>query len=130
LPPWVVRTLSIICRVICIGGSTPKPAGNFLAHGHQRHAHAARRQVDPGTMAASPSRRLKPGRVYSGPSAQALACGGDQGFTDFVGRMRMPLVAMGEEFTAGFGVDPQLQITRQMMDKVRTTQGGNQVPQV
>ena len=47
--------------------------------------------------------------------------------TDFVGRMRMPLVAMGEEFTAGFGVDPQLQIQRQMLDKLRTTQGGNQV---
>ena len=28
--------------------------------------------------------------------------------SDFVGRMTMPLVAIGEEFTAGFGVDPQL----------------------
>src|SRR5262249_7814740 len=28
--------------------------------------------------------------------------------TDFVGRMTMPLVAIGEEFTAGFGIDPQL----------------------
>jgi hypothetical protein len=46
---------------------------------------------------------------------------------DFVGRMHMPLVAVGEEFTAGFGVDPQLQIQRQMMDKVKSTQGGNQV---
>src|SRR6516165_1843073 len=47
--------------------------------------------------------------------------------TDFVGRMPMPLVASGEEFTAGFGVDTQLQIQRQLMDKNRTTQGGNQV---
>jgi len=47
--------------------------------------------------------------------------------TDFVGRMRMPLVAVGEEFTAGFGVDPQLQIQRQMVDKDRKMQGGNQV---
>jgi uncharacterized protein (TIGR02231 family) len=47
--------------------------------------------------------------------------------TDFVGRMTMPLVAIGEEFTAGFGVDPQLQIQRQMVEKARTTQGGNQV---
>jgi hypothetical protein len=47
--------------------------------------------------------------------------------TDFVGRMTMPLVAIGEEFTAGFGVDPQLQVQRQMVDKSRTTQGGNQV---
>jgi hypothetical protein len=47
--------------------------------------------------------------------------------TDFVGRMTLPLVAIGEQFTAGFGVDPQLQIQRQMIDKDRTTQGGNQV---
>ena len=47
--------------------------------------------------------------------------------TDFVGRMPMPLVAIGEEFTAGFGVDTQLQIQRQMVDQVRSTQGGNQV---
>ena len=47
--------------------------------------------------------------------------------TDFVGRMPMPLVAIGEEFTAGFGVDTQLQIQRQMVDQTRTTQGGNQV---
>jgi hypothetical protein len=46
---------------------------------------------------------------------------------DFVGRMSLPLVAVGEEFTAGFGVDPQLQIQRQLMDKTKTTQGGNQV---
>jgi uncharacterized protein DUF4139 len=47
--------------------------------------------------------------------------------SDFVGRMPMPLVAVGEEFTAGFGVDTQLQIQRQLMDKTKTTQGGNQV---
>jgi uncharacterized protein (TIGR02231 family) len=47
--------------------------------------------------------------------------------SDFVGRMTMPLVAIGEEFTAGFGVDPQLQVQRQMMDKTKTMQGGNQV---
>jgi hypothetical protein len=47
--------------------------------------------------------------------------------TDFVGRMTMPLVAIGEEFTAGFGVEPQLQIQRQMMDRSRSMSGGNQV---
>jgi hypothetical protein len=47
--------------------------------------------------------------------------------SDFVGRMPLPLVAVGEEFTAGFGVDPQVQIQRQLVDKARTTQGGNQV---
>ncbi|MBI2805995.1 MAG: mucoidy inhibitor MuiA family protein [Planctomycetes bacterium] len=47
--------------------------------------------------------------------------------SDFVGRMPMPLVAVGEEFTAGFGVDTQLQVQRQMVDQTRSTQGGNQV---
>lgn len=47
--------------------------------------------------------------------------------TDFVGRARLPLVAIGKPFTVGFGVDPQLQATRKLMDKVRTTQGGNQL---
>jgi len=47
--------------------------------------------------------------------------------TDFVGRMPMPLVAIGEEFTAGFGVETQLQVQRQMIDQTRSTQGGNQV---
>jgi uncharacterized protein (TIGR02231 family) len=45
---------------------------------------------------------------------------------DFVGQMTLPLVAVGEQFTAGFGVDPQLQVQRQMTDKSRTTQGANQ----
>jgi hypothetical protein len=36
-------------------------------------------------------------------------------------------VAVGEQFTVGFGVDPQLQVQRQMIDRSRTTQGGNQV---
>lgn len=47
--------------------------------------------------------------------------------TDFVGRAALPLVAIGEQFTAGFGVDPQLQVHRQLIDKTRTTQGDNQV---
>lgn len=47
--------------------------------------------------------------------------------TDFVGRMNLPLVAIGEQFTAGFGVDPQIQVQRQLVEKSRSTQGGNQV---
>jgi hypothetical protein len=47
--------------------------------------------------------------------------------TDFVGRMNLPLVAIGEQFTAGFGAEPQLQVQRQMIDKARSMQGGNQV---
>jgi uncharacterized protein (TIGR02231 family) len=47
--------------------------------------------------------------------------------TDFVGQMTLPLVAVGEPFTVGFGVDPQLQIQRQMIDRSRSTQGANQL---
>ena len=32
--------------------------------------------------------------------------------TDFVGRISLPLVAIGKQFTIGFGVDPQLQVQR------------------
>jgi uncharacterized protein (TIGR02231 family) len=46
--------------------------------------------------------------------------------TDFVGQQTLPLVAIGEQFTVGFGVDPQLQVQRQMIDKSRSTKGGNQ----
>ena len=47
--------------------------------------------------------------------------------TDFVGRTNLPLVAIGEQFTAGFGVDPQLQASRELVNKARNVQGGNQV---
>ncbi|HET6251980.1 MAG TPA: DUF4139 domain-containing protein [Tepidisphaeraceae bacterium] len=47
--------------------------------------------------------------------------------TDFVGRMRLPLVAIGEEFVAGFGIDPQIQVERQLVSKNHAIQGGNQV---
>jgi uncharacterized protein (TIGR02231 family) len=46
---------------------------------------------------------------------------------DFVGQMSLPLVAVGEPFTAAFGVDPQLQVQRQMTDWSLSTSGGNQV---
>jgi hypothetical protein len=47
--------------------------------------------------------------------------------SDFVGRMNLPLVAIGERYTVGFGVDPQIQVSRQLVKKSRTVQGGNQV---
>ena len=47
--------------------------------------------------------------------------------SDFVGRMTLPLVAVGEQFTAGFGAEPQLQVSRQMMERSKTMQAGNQV---
>ena len=43
---------------------------------------------------------------------------------DFVGRMRLPLVAAGEPFIAGFGVDPQLQVSRRLIRKARIGAGG------
>jgi uncharacterized protein (TIGR02231 family) len=45
---------------------------------------------------------------------------------DFVGQMTLPLVAANESFTVGFGVDPQIQATRQIVNRGQTTQGGNQ----
>lgn len=46
---------------------------------------------------------------------------------DFVGRTQLPLVAIGKQFTVGFGVDPQLQASRTLLAKDRKTTGGNQV---
>jgi uncharacterized protein (TIGR02231 family) len=46
---------------------------------------------------------------------------------DFVGQMNLPLIAIGEKFTVGFGVDPQLQVKRALVDRTHTTQGGNQL---
>lgn len=46
---------------------------------------------------------------------------------DFVGRMSLPLVAIGEQFVAGFGVDPQVQVVRQLVNKGRSVQGANQI---
>ncbi len=47
--------------------------------------------------------------------------------SDFVGQTTLPLVAVGEQFTVGFGVDPQLAVQRSMVDKMRATSGGNQL---
>jgi uncharacterized protein (TIGR02231 family) len=47
--------------------------------------------------------------------------------SDFVGQMALPLVAVGEQFTVGFGVDPQLVVQRSMVDRMRSTSGGNQL---
>ena len=46
---------------------------------------------------------------------------------DFVGQTKLPLVAAGKPFSAGFGVDPQLQVSRKLIDKTRTVQGANQI---
>ncbi|HEX4124705.1 MAG TPA: mucoidy inhibitor MuiA family protein [Tepidisphaeraceae bacterium] len=45
----------------------------------------------------------------------------------FVGGGQLPTVAIGEQFTLGFGIDSSLRATRQLTDKTDTTQGGNRV---
>jgi uncharacterized protein (TIGR02231 family) len=47
----------------------------------------------------------------------------------FVGQMSLPLVAVGEPFSVGFGVDPQLQVQRQLVQQKRSIEGGSQVVQ-
>ncbi|QDU64187.1 hypothetical protein Pan216_50760 [Planctomycetes bacterium Pan216] len=45
----------------------------------------------------------------------------------FVGRGSIPTVAVGEEFTVGFGVDSSLRTSRELLDKEEIVQGGNRV---
>ncbi len=46
---------------------------------------------------------------------------------EFVGRGRIKLIASGEEFKAGFGVDPQVQVVKELISKTEHIEGGNQV---
>lgn len=48
---------------------------------------------------------------------------------DFVGKGRMKLVTMGETFTAGFGIDSQIQISREFKDKKTNTMWGSRIEQ-
>lgn len=45
----------------------------------------------------------------------------------FVGRSFIPLVGRGENFTAGFGIDSQLRVGRDLVSKEDTIKGGNRV---
>jgi uncharacterized protein (TIGR02231 family) len=45
----------------------------------------------------------------------------------FVGRGEMPMVAVGETFTIGFGIDSSLRATRELVNKSESIQGGNRV---
>jgi len=45
----------------------------------------------------------------------------------FMGSGRMPMVAKGQRFSVGFGVDSQLRVRRELADKTDRTQGGNRV---
>ena len=46
---------------------------------------------------------------------------------DFVGKSEQPLVTIGEKFTAGFGIDSQIQVVREFEDKKTRIQGGNRI---
>ena len=46
---------------------------------------------------------------------------------EFVGKADMKLVTIGQTFTAGFGVDSQIQVTREFKDKKIETLWGNRV---
>jgi len=45
----------------------------------------------------------------------------------FTGTGRIPIVARGQSFTVGFGVDTQLRARRELVDKSDATQGGNKL---
>jgi len=46
---------------------------------------------------------------------------------EFVGKSRLDLITIGQKFTAGFGVDSQIQISREFKDKKVDTLWGNRV---
>jgi uncharacterized protein (TIGR02231 family) len=45
----------------------------------------------------------------------------------FMGNGEIPTVAVGQNFTVGFGIDSSLRATRERTDRVETVQGGNKV---
>jgi len=45
----------------------------------------------------------------------------------FVGRTEIMTVARGQTFIVGFGADPQLRASRELIERKESTQGGNQV---
>ena len=46
---------------------------------------------------------------------------------EFVGKSQLPIVTIGEKFTAGFGIDSQVQVARELEDKKSRIQGGNRI---
>ena len=45
----------------------------------------------------------------------------------FVGKSRLPQVTIGETFTAGFGIDSQIRVVRELENKKTRIQGGNRI---
>lgn len=46
---------------------------------------------------------------------------------EFVGRSQLPQVTIGQTFTAGFGIDSQVRVVRELEDKKTRIQGGNRI---
>jgi uncharacterized protein (TIGR02231 family) len=46
---------------------------------------------------------------------------------EFVGKSQLPQVTIGEKFTAGFGIDSQVQVPHELEDKKTRIQGGNSI---
>jgi len=46
---------------------------------------------------------------------------------EFVGRSQLPQVTIGEKFTAGFGIDSQVRVHRELEEKKSRIQGGNRI---
>jgi len=46
---------------------------------------------------------------------------------EFVGKSQLSQVTIGENFTAGFGIDSQVQVTHELEDKKTRIQGGNRI---
>lgn len=46
---------------------------------------------------------------------------------DFCGKSELSLVTIGEGFTAGFGIDSQIQVAHELKNKKTRIQGGNQI---
>jgi uncharacterized protein (TIGR02231 family) len=46
---------------------------------------------------------------------------------EFVGKSQLPQVTIGEKFTAGFGIDSQVQLVHELEDKQTRIQGGNRI---
>ncbi len=49
---------------------------------------------------------------------------------EFVGKGKMNLIASGENFNTGFGVEPQLQIKKELTSKFEDIEGGNKVTEL
>ncbi|MCC6950235.1 MAG: mucoidy inhibitor MuiA family protein [Phycisphaerales bacterium] len=45
----------------------------------------------------------------------------------FVGSGEMPTIASGQRFSSGFGIDASLRTSRELVERVESTQGGNRV---